>query len=233
MAVKAPIDYTNPQKIVRQMELVGQGAMRKEYTRYRDIFMKRYKRALQAGVKLDNVQIPETIADLKQGGKLNVKNMAKEMASMAKWINNLHSTATGRKEIKQRTVKALEDITGITEERKKHERKRKELIEAGGRDIGAFESPIEEESLDRLSDFMQWWREKYEYYTPQGKVQVFDSDGAVSAFYDLARQGKITEKSNKSSFSRMFNKWLDKEGYNREYIEDTRKQARKQSRKKK
>lgn len=233
MATKAPIDYTNPQKIVRQMEMIGQGAMRKEYTRYRDIFVKRYKRAQQAGVNLENVQLPEKLANLKKKGKLNVKEFAKEMAVMAKWINNPHSTSGGRKEIKKRTVQALEDITGITKEREEHEKKRKEIKAKSGKDIGKFESPIEEESLDRLSDFMQWWRQKYEYHTPQGKVQVFDSDGAVSAFYDLARQGKITDKSNASSFSRMFNKWMESQGYDRDAIEETRKETRKQRRKKK
>lgn len=103
-ALVRPLYEYNP----RKLGMIDDAALRKEYTRLRDIAQKRLKR-LQAGGYGSSVEYVSNVGafpTIKQmGGKVNKYKLIK----LARFIASPRSTVSGQKETVKREIKALKE----------------------------------------------------------------------------------------------------------------------------
>ena len=168
---------TDTRKLRRWSEGKKEKDLRAQYSELRSIAQKRIKRA---GGALDDIEMFAKSRELK-----NPADLAKEYLRLSKFLRSKRSTAEGRAQIQESTVKTLKK-QGIKN--------------------------VDKGNIDQFGEFMRLMMAKYEQDTPEGKKLLFDSDKLVDIFDELTEQGKITDNSNTSSMGRAFNDYLRRTG---------------------
>ena len=175
---------TNKQKSLSAVKR-DEAAMRKQYTRLRDLEVKRIQRAQEAGYLKGGVNIP-TIKEIRQASA-SPEAFKAALASEYSRLSKLVETGSMR-------VGALREESS----------KRVETFQKLGYDF------VTEENELQFGDFMGYMIDKYSTETPDGKKLLLDSDIIVEGFEYVQER---TKSSNHSTLSRLFNDFLRLEGY--------------------
>lgn len=156
-------------------------AIRAEYAELRKIANKRIKRAQAKGELLDVEQF-RTTKSIMQGSDSSI-NLIKAHHDVVVFLNSKRSTAKGREDIRQKTVKTYKELG-----------------------YGA----VITENDKMFSQFMEQWRIRYEQDTTMGKKLFSDSDKAAEFFDNYyERIKKKDENTNAVKIRRIFERWLN------------------------
>ena len=175
---------TNKQKALSAVKR-QESEMRKQYTRLRDLEVKRIQRAQQAGYLSKGVSIP-TIKEIRAAAATPDAFKA-ALASEYSRLSKLVESDSMR-------VGALREESS----------KRVETFQKLGYDF------VTEENELQFGNFMGYMIDKYSTETPDGKKLLLDSDIIVEGFEYVQEH---TKSSNHSTISRLFNEFLRLEGY--------------------